>query len=486
MCGIVGIIGGKPVSRLIYHSLFSVQHRGQSSAGMLMYDGNIHVTKDVGLVREVFDTDNKIDVPGFVGIGHTRYSTAGMDDKKSLKHNAQPEYLVIPFLAAAHNGNIFNCSEIDKFTKRRPRTDCDVQCLLLPIADKLYKKELSADLIFDSCSDLIKKLKGAYSAIFLADSGDNPYLFAITDPFKIRPLVLGKSDGLYCLTSETRVLKKINFEYVKDIPGGSVIIIDTKGNIFEKQVIKKQEKPCMFEFVYFAKPDSRINGRSVHNTRSELGRLLAKNYPIDADVVVPVPESGRHFATGYATESKIPLDEGIMKDKDERSFIHQTQEVRDKVVEEGLSYLRSVLEGKRVVLIDDSIVRGTNIRKLISGLKNAGAKEVHVRIGCPPLISPCYLGIDMKSKKEFIARDDTGKIKSWEQIAKEIGADSLAYTTIDALKEAIGSDICSGCINFPDGYPEEWKDEVTKLFNSDKKGIRAYEMAPSIKNHDRN
>ena len=475
MCGIVGIIGGQSVSRLIYHSLFSVQHRGQTSAGMLLYDGNINVTKEPGLVREIFDQERKIDIPGNVGIGHTRYSTAGMDDIKSLKLNAQPEYLVNPFLAAVHNGNIFNFQEIYKVTDRKPRTDCDIQSLLLPMADRLYKKEVTVDLIFKSCEELMKRLKGSYSALFLADSGENPYLFAMTDPYKIRPLVLGKSNDLYCLTSETRVFKKINFEYVKDIPGGSVVVIDTKGNIYEKQLIKKQEKPCMFEFVYFAKPDTRINGRSVHNCRSEIGRILAKDYPVDADIVIPVPESGRHYATGYARESGIPIDEGIMKDKDERSFIQQTQESRDKVVEEGLSYLRSVLDGKRVVLIDDSIVRGTNICKLINGLKNAGAKEVHVRIGCPPLIAPCYLGIDMRSKKEFIACDKDGRIKTWNEIAKEIGADSLAYTGMDGLKKAIGFDICRGCIDFPDGYPEEMKDDVVKLFERDKKDYRAYE-----------
>jgi len=475
MCGIVGIIGEKPVSRLIYHSLFAIQHRGQSSAGKLTYDGNIHVTKDAGLVRDVFNEEKKIDAPGNVGIGHTRYSTAGMDDTESLKKNAQPEYLVNPFLAVVHNGNIYNCLESSKKTKRKPRTDCDIQWPLLLMADKLYKQELTVDIIFKACENIMHQLKGSFAALYLADSGDNPYLFAITDPHKIRPLVLGKSDGMYCLTSETRVFKKINFEYVKDIPGGSVVVIDTKGNIYEKQLIKKQEKPCMFEFVYFAKPDSRINGRSVHNTRSELGRLLAKEYPVKADVVIPVPESGRHYATGYAMESGIPLDEGIMKDKDERSFIQQTQESRDKVVEEGLSYLRSVLDDKRVVLIDDSIVRGTNIRKLVNGLKNAGAKEVHVRIGCPPLIAPCYLGIDMRSKKEFIACDKEGRIKTWGEIGKEIGADSLAYTSMGSLKKAIGFDICRGCIDFPDGYPEEMKEDVIQLFKMDRQGIRAYE-----------
>jgi len=475
MCGIAGIIGGRPVSRLIYHSLFSIQHRGQSSAGMLLYDGNIHVIKDTGLVREVFNEERKIEISGKVGIGHTRYSTAGLDDIKSLSRNAQPEYLVNPFLGVVHNGNIFNFNNINKITNRKPRTDCDVQSLLLPLGDSLFKKELSPDVIFKACKDLMRTVKGSYSALFIADSGDNPYLFAITDPYKIRPLVLGEKDGLYCLASETRVFKKINFRYIKDIPGGSVVVIDNKGNLFEKQLIKKPEKPCMFEFVYFAKPDSRINGRSVHDVRGELGRLLAKEYPVKADIVVPVPESGRHYATGYSQESGIPLDEGIMKDKDERSFIQQTQENRDKVVEEGLSYLRAVLKGKRVVLIDDSIVRGTNIRKLVEGIKNAGAKEVHVRIGCPPLIAPCYLGIDMRSKKEFIARDETGRIKKWDEIAKEIGADSLYYTSMKSLRKAIGFDTCRGCIDFPDGYPLEMKKDVIKLFKKDKKGIRAYE-----------
>ena len=411
MCGIVGIIGKKPVSRLIYHSLFAIQHRGQSSVGKLTYDGNIHVHKEVGLVRDVLNDERKIDTPGNVGIGHTRYSTAGMDDIESLKSNAQPEYLVNPFLAAVQNGNIYNCLEMKKITNRNPRTDCDIQWLLLPMADQLYKKEINANVIINACEKIMHKLRGSYSALYLTDSGENPYLFAITDPYKIRPLVLGKHNGTYCLTSETRVFKKINFEFIKDVPGGSIIVIDQDGNINEKQIIKKKERPCMFEFVYFAKPDSRINDRSIHNTRVEIGRLLAQEHPVDADIVIPVPESGRRYASGYSWESGIPQDEGIMKDKAERSFIQQKQESRDKIVEEGLSFLRSVVENKRVILIDDSIVRGTNIRRIVKGLRNAGAKQVHIRIGCPPLIAPCYLGIDMRSKKEFIARDTNGNIK---------------------------------------------------------------------------
>jgi len=343
------------------------------------------------------------------------------------------------------------------------------------MADELYKKELSPEIIFAACEKVMRQVKGSYSVLYIADSGEHPYLFAMTDPRKVRPLALGKSNGTYCLASETRVFKKINFEYVKDIPGGSVIVIDPKGKIYEKQIIKKQELPCMFEFVYFAKPDSRINGRSIHTTRQDIGRLLAQEQPAKADLVIPVPESGRRYAIGYSLESGIPLDEGIMKDKDERSFIQQTQEHREKVVEEGLSFLHAVLEGKRVVLVDDSIVRGTNIRKIIQGMKNVGAKEVHVRIGCPPLIAPCYLGIDMRSKKEFIARNNNGDIKTPDQIAKEIGADSLGYISISGLKKAIGFDVCKGCIDFPDGYPPEMQEDVKKLFKNDKKGMRAYE-----------
>jgi amidophosphoribosyltransferase len=475
MCGIVGIIGDKPVSRLIYHSLLAIQHRGQSSAGKLTYDGNIHVFKDAGLVRDIFNEEKSIDTPGNVGLGHTRYSTAGMDDIESLKKNAQPEYLVNPFLSAVHNGNLINCNEIKQHTLRIPRTVCDIQYFLLPMADQLFKKEVTVDLIFKACETLMKKLKGSYSSLFLTDSGDDPYLFAITDPYKIRPLVLGRHKNMHCLTSETRVFKKTNFEYVKDIPGGSAIIIDKNGKIYEKQIIKKPERPCMFEFVYFAKPDSRIKGRSVHHVRLKLGKLLAKKYPADADIVVPVPESGRRYALGYSSESNIPIDEGIMKDKAERSFIMQKQESRDKVVQEGLSFLRAVLDGKRVVLVDDSIVRGTNVRKLVNGVRRAGAKEVHIRIGCPPLIAPCYLGIDMRSRKEFIARNKKGGIKAWNEIAEEIGADSLAYIGTDDLEKAIGFPICKGCVDFPDGYPSEIKKDVINFYKKDKIGKRAYE-----------
>ncbi len=479
MCGVIGIIGDRPVSELLYYGLLNIQHRGQSSAGKLTYDGNIHVLKDVGLVRDIINNDEKVITPGNIGIGHTRYSTAGSDERKELKRNAQPEYLVNPFLAAVHNGNIINGPNLCKKTSRSPRTECDIQWLLLPMADQLFKKQLSVDLIFESCEKVMKQVKGSYSVLYLADSGDEPFLFAMTDPHKIRPLVLGKKgDNMYCFASETRVFKKIGFDYVKDIPGGSVVIIDKDFNIYEKQIIKATEHPCMFEYVYFAKPDSRINTRSIHKTRDDIGKLLAQEHPVEADIVVPVPESGRRYALGYSRESGIPIDEGIMKDKSERSFIQQTQDKRDAVVSQGLSFLRSVLSGKRVILLDDSIVRGTNIRKIVKGLKNAGAKEIHLRIGCPPLIAPCYLGIDMKSNKEFIARNADGSIRTPEQICKEIGADSLGYISEQGLMKAIrNKEICRGCINFPDGYPSEMRKDVECFYNMDTDNARAYEQA---------
>ena len=253
--------------------------------------------------------------------------------------------------------------------------------------------------------------------------------------------------------------KKINFKYVKDILGGSVIIIDTEGNVYEKQLIKKHEKPCMFEFVYFSKPDSCINGQSVHHVRAVLGRLIAKNHPVEADIVVPVPESGRHYATGYSRESGIPIDEGIIKDKAERSFIQQTQESRDKVVEEGLSYIRSVLDGKRVVLIEDSIVRGTQLKNFtITKLWEGGAKEVHVRVACPPLMFPCRFNFSTRTTHELAARkaihsleghdpedvsdyvdnmsDKYQKMVDW--VTKDLGVTTLRYQKLDDMVKAIG------------------------------------------------
>jgi amidophosphoribosyltransferase len=264
-----------------------------------------------------------------------------------------------------------------------------------------------------------------------------------------------------------------------DVPGGSVLVIDMES---EEPIIKRFFKNtphhCMFEWVYFSRPDSEIEKRSVHEVRVEIGKFLAKNYPVDADIIVPVPESGRRYATGYSKESRIPIEEGLMKDDAMRTFILQTQDKRDEMANEIVSAIEAAVRGKNIIVTDDSLIRGTNMRNIIKKLRLAGAKEVHVRIGCPPIIAPCYLGIDMRSKREFIALDKTGKLKDWKEIAKEIGADSLAYGSIEMLHKVITQNkfnLCVGCLDFPNGYPPDMRRDVAVLIKKDMSGKRAYE-----------
>jgi len=263
------------------------------------------------------------------------------------------------------------------------------------------------------------------------------------------------------------------------VPGGSVIIIDMESEEpIIKRFFKNTHHHCMFEWIYFSRPDSEIEKRSVHEIRNEIGRHLAKDYPVDADIIVPIPESGRRYATGYSKESRIPIEEGLMKDDAMRTFILQTQEKRDEMANEIVSAIEVAIRGKRLIVTDDSLIRGTNIKNIIKKLKIAGAKEVHVRIGCPPIIAPCYLGIDMRSKKEFIAIDKDGNLKDWREIAKEIGADSLAYGSIEMIRDIITQNkfnLCTGCLDFPNGYPPEMRKDVVELIKKDMIGKRAYE-----------
>lgn len=483
-CGIIGIFSQKDIIEELIRGLKLLQHRGQSSSGIIMFDkGNIFCVKNAGLVSNLMKEEEMKNYPGNIGIGHTRYSTAGGDTPEDLKHNAQPEYIISPFVAATQNGNIYNMNEIMSNLSRKPRTECDVQSLLLSIAEDLDDKKINEESIFYAGERLMKKIKGSYSAIFLTMNKIKPYLFAITDPYKIRPLVLGKKSKDYVktwyLTSETRVLKKLGAEYVMDVPGGSVLIIDMENEEpLIKRFFKNTPHHCMFEWIYFSRPDSDIEKRSVHEVRVEIGKQLAKNFPVDADTIVPVPESGRRYATGYSKESRIPIEEGLMKDDTMRTFILQTQEKRDEMANEIVSAIEAAVRGKKIIVTDDSLIRGTNMRNLIKKLRNAGAKEIHVRIGCPPIIAPCYLGIDMRSKKEFIALDKNGKMKDWKEIAKEIGADSLAYGSIKDLNDIITQNkfnLCTGCLDFPNGYPPEMRKDIVELIKKDALGKRAYE-----------
>lgn len=487
MCGIIGIYGDDTISRSIFHGLRSLQHRGHSAVGMITYDGNIYTKKEAGLVNRIlhgYKTENEFELehPGFVGIGHTRYSTAGADDWTSLRKNAQPEYIVNPFIAACHNGNIYNAKELLAKCNRTPRTDCDVQFLLLLMANRLPSiNNINFDTIVEAGSEVMPKLKGSYSALYLTVGVEKPYMLAMTDPYKIRPLVYGRSNSTWYIASESSTLKRLGVTEFKDVDSGTILSLDPREDApVQQQLIKKKKHHCMFEYIYFADPDSWLEGISVHKVRVELGHKLYQESPEDADIVAPVPESGRRYAIGYSHESGIHIEEGLRKYKKVRSFILQTQEQRDELAEQNMSAIEAAVDGKNVVVTDDSLIRGTNIRKIITKLRAAGAKKVHVRIGCPPLVSPCYLGIDMRSKKEFIAVDDEGGKRSWDEIAQDVGADSLAYSSMKALRSAIigdrdDIDICTGCLDFPNGYPSDMREDLIELYQKDAIGKRAYE-----------
>ncbi len=488
MCGIIGIHGNHNISLELYYGLLALQHRGQSAVGIITYDGNIFPEKDFGLVTNLmkkYDDNSKFidDHPGSVGIGHTRYSTFGSDDPKELKRNAQPEYIVNPFISACHNGNIYNGHEILNKIQRIPRTTCDVQFLLLLMAQTLPPfNQISFDNLVEAGESVMSMIKGSYSALFLTAGKSRPFLIGMTDPYKIRPLVIGHKNGNWYLTSESMVLRRLGVTEFHDVDSGSMVMVTPNSEKPEyKKVIKKKKHLCMFEYVYFADPVSWIQGVSVHNARVSLGRALYKECPVEADIVVPVPESGRRYAIGFSHASGIPIEEGLKKNQKERSFIMQTQQLRDDLAEHGLSAVDAAIDGKDVVVTDDSLIRGTNIKRVVRKLREAGANKVHIRIGCPPIIAPCYLGIDMRSRKEFIAIDsESQEFKPWDKIASEIGADSLGYCSIKALKENIINDpdefdLCTGCIDFPNGYPSEMREDVAELVKYSSGDSRAYE-----------
>ena len=488
VCGIIGIHGNHNVSLDIYHGLLALQHRGQSAVGIITYNGNIHPKKQAGLVTRLLHNFENVNAfaeeyPGNIGIGHTRYSTSGNDDIPSLKRNAQPEYIVNPFVAACFNGNIYNHNENMPNCNRTPRTSCDIQSILLPMAEALpdYSK-IDFDSIVEAGTKVMPKIKGSHSSLLLTASKTERYLISMTDPYKVRPLVMGRKDDNWYIASESMVLTRLGVTEFSDVPSGSIVSIQSgRAEPLMKQIIRKKKHLCMFEYVYFADPVSWIEGVSVHNARVALGRELYKECPAEADIVIPVPESGRRYAIGYSHASGTPLEEGLKKDRKERAFIMQTQEQRNQLAERNLSAVDAAIDGKNVVLTDDSLIRGTNITRVVRKVREAGAKKVHVRIGCPPIIAPCYLGIDMRSRKEFIAVDHgKNEVRSWDDIAQDIGADSLGYSSISGLNHAIKGtcddfNLCTGCLAFPNGYPPEMHEDVRVLSEKDTGDGRAYE-----------
>jgi amidophosphoribosyltransferase len=447
-CAVVGVISNEQAYGYLVSSLKSLQHRGQESAGIAAFDGTMmKLKKGMGLVNDVFN-EKENPISGSVGIGHTRYSTMGT---KTLE-NAGPFVVssASGYLAISHNGEITNAEQLSEELKKRGATfstSSDTEVMLMELS-----KEIAENGVANGMKIAMSKLKGAYSAAFMIDDR----LFAIRDPMGIRPLILGKTGNTYVVASESCVMDVLGGETIRDVLPGEVVEITPIGPKRIFIASSRVEAHCMFEYVYFARPDSIIDNIEVFETRIKLGRVLADESMVEADVVIPVPDSGRAQALGYSQRSGIVYSEGLIKNRySGRTFIMPSQVQRTASIKMKLNAIRSVVEGKRIVLVDDSIVRGNTMRHIVMLLRKAGATEVHVRIGSPEIIAPCYFGVDMKTKDQFIARGKTN-----QEITEEIGADSLAYISIDGLVKSIGmpkQNLCLSCLTgeYPVSIPGE-------------------------------
>ena len=444
MCSVVGIYKNKNAAKLAFYSLFSMQHRGQEAAGISSNEnGKIHTIKDRGLVTEIFKEEHFTNVlKGDMAIGHTRYSTAGDDSIL----DAQPVYAKYGLgeISIVHNGNLVNKDEVrDELIKRGAifQSNMDTENLIHLIAKNYQKETLQEGII-----DAVNKIKGAFSLIILSRTK----MFAIRDPYGFRPLSIGKiKSGGYIVASETCAFELVGAEFVRDVEPGEMVIFENE-EIKSIKLFEPTPKKCIFEYIYFARPDSDVFGKNVYETRVEMGRALARELPVEADMVVPVPDSGVASALGYAKESGIDFELGIMRNHYVgRTFIEPTQEVRDLKVKMKLSPIKEKIAGKRLVVIDDSIVRGTTSKRIVRMLKEAGAKEVHMRIASPASKGACYYGVDTPDPDELIASK-----MSVEEICKYIEADSLAYLSIEGMVEAIKDkkeDYCFACFDLE--YP---------------------------------
>ena len=452
-CGVFGIydFDGGDVASTIYYGLLALQHRGQESCGIAVSDtsgpkGKVLSSKDMGLVNEAFTTEILEKLKGDIGVGHVRYSTAG----SSTRENAQPLVLnyVKGTLALAHNGNLINAPELRKeleYTGAIFQTTIDSEVIAYFIA----RERLNSKTVEEAVGRAMKKIKGAYSLIIMSPRK----LIGARDPFGFRPLCIGKRDNSYVLASETCALDTIGATFVRDVEPGEIVTISPEKGIESNKsmcIPKEQHARCVFEYIYFARPDSFVDGMSVYNSRILAGRYLAIDSPVDADLVVGVPESGNCAALGYAMESGIPYGQAFVKNSYVgRTFIKPGQKNRESSVQVKLNALRDAVEGRRVIMIDDSIVRGTTSDRIVRMLREAGAKEVHMRVSSPPFLWPCYFGTDIPEREQLIAYNRT-----IDDICKVIGADSLGYLEIRRLEElSEGLPICKGC--FTGKYPLE-------------------------------
>lgn len=452
-CGVFGMydFDGKDVASTIYYGLFALQHRGQESCGIAVSDtagpkGKVISYKGMGLVNEVFTQESLEPMHGDIGVGHVRYSTAGA----STRENAQPLVLnyVKGTLGLAHNGNLINATELRKeleYTGAIFQTTIDSEVIAYHVA----RERLNTDTVEDAVVRACRKIKGAFSLVIMSPRK----LIGARDPFGFKPLCIGKRDNAYILASETCALETIGAEFVRDVlPGEVVTITPDKGIISDMSnaLPKAKEARCIFEYIYFARPDSHIDGVSVYASRIMAGKFLAMDSPVEADLVVGVPESGNAAALGYSLQSGIPYGTAFVKNGYVgRTFIKPKQSSRESSVRVKLNVLKEAVNGKRVIMIDDSIVRGTTSDRIVKMLRDAGATEVHVRISSPPFLWPCYFGTDIPERKQLIAYN-----KSIDEIRDIIGADSLGYLKIERLHEMVQDlPICKGC--FTGEYPLE-------------------------------
>jgi amidophosphoribosyltransferase len=440
-CGVVGVYGHEEAAKLVYLGLYALQHRGQESAGIVSTDGkDLYAHRAMGEVEEIFKPEVLNKLPGSAAIGHTRYSTAG--DKALL--NAQPIMIDCNKgkVSIGHNGNLTNATEWRRKLEHRGsifQTNSDTEVVVHLLA-KSQARNLSGAL-----GDALNQCEGAYSLVVLTPDE----LYAVRDPRGFRPLNLAKftapnGEIAWIVASETCAFDLLNAQYVREIESGEMLRISKSGLESIHFAPEKPHQFCIFEHVYFARPDSTIFGRSVNDSREALGRQLAREHPVDADLVVPVPDSGVPAAVGYAMESGIPFRMGLIRNHYiGRTFIEPSQAIRDFGVKLKLNPVGGLMQGRRVVLVDDSIVRGTTSRKIVRMVREAGAKEVHVRISCPPTISPCYYGVDTPTREELIASSNTP-----EQICRYLGADSLGYISLAGLRQAVNDtqgNFCTSC-----------------------------------------
>jgi len=452
-CGVFGIFGHPEASNMTYLGLYALQHRGQESAGIAVSDGTeVRLSRSMGYVADVFDSKKLAELPGTTAIGHVRYSTAG----SSALSNAQPILIECGHgqIALCHNGNLVNAKELREELVRSGsifQSSSDTEVIL-----HLYARSKARN-VEDAIVESVAQVQGAFSLVMLTPDR----LVAVRDPHGFRPLALGRLDDAYVVCSETCAMDLIGATYVRDIEPGELLMISANGLRSVKPFPPAPLAHCIFEHVYFARPDSYVFGKSVNEVRTQLGRVLAREQLAPADVVVPVPDSGVCAAMGYAEESGIPLRMGLIRNHYVgRTFIEPQSSIRHFGVRVKLNPVKSILDGRRVVLVDDSLVRGTTSRKIVRMVRASGAKEVHLRISCPPTISPCFYGVDTPRKSELIAATHT-----LDEIRDFVEADSVAYLSNEGLLSTVGPERGSYCTSCYTGvYPVEFpKDEASYL-----------------------